>query len=219
MKYEAILFDIDGTLVDSTPAVEKVWNSWAASAGLDADAILAVSHGRRTRDTLAEFIPEENIAQAMADMRVIELAELHSVTALPGVRDILSALPTDRWAAVTSGDRELMVARLEASEVPVPHVLVDADDVAAGKPDPEGYLLAAAQLGVDPTRCLVVEDAPAGLQAGRAAGGGVLAVATSHPARELEGLGDAVVDTLADVEFIVDDDGITVVTSEQPRPN
>ncbi|GAB2497244.1 Sugar phosphatase YfbT [Corynebacterium atrinae] len=219
MKYDAILFDIDGTLVDSTPAVEKVWRTWAASAGVDADAIMAVSHGRRTRDTLAEFIPEEDIDQALADMRVVELAELHSVTALPGVRNLLTTLPPERWAAVTSGDRELMVARLEASEVPVPEILIDADDVATGKPDPEGYLLAAARLGFEPSRCLVVEDAPAGLKAGRAAGGGVLAVATSHPARELAGLGDAVVDTLLDVDFAIDDDGITVTSSEQPRPS
>lgn len=187
MIYEAILFDIDGTLVDSTSSVEYVWRTWAAANDLDGDHIMAISHGRRSRDTLAELIPEDRIGTALADMRVLELETMHTVRALPATVEILSALPRDRWAAVTSGDRPLMTARMEACGLPVPDVMVTSEEVTRGKPDPEGYLLAASRLGVDPRACLVIEDAPAGLQAGRAAGGGVLAVATSHDAAELGG--------------------------------
>lgn len=199
-EVEAILFDIDGTLVDSTPAVERTWRTWAADNGIDGDAIMAVSHGRRTADTLAEFIPADRIEQALQDIRVLELADMDSVVALPGAAEILGRLPGDRWAAVTSGGQELMRARLEAAGLPAPEVFIGAEDVTAGKPDPEGYLAAAAGLGVDPARCLVIEDAPAGLRAGRAAGAHVLAVATSHPAAELAGLGDAVVEKLSDLQ-------------------
>lgn len=115
------------------------------------------------------------------------MADLDSVVALPGAEDLLRSLPRDRWAAVTSGGRELMTARLQAAGLPVPDVLVAAEDVAVGKPDPAGYLLAAQRLGADPADCVVLEDAPAGLEAGRRAGCRVLAVATSHTPEQLAG--------------------------------
>ncbi len=183
---DAILFDIDGTLVDSTRTVERTWRAWAAQRGLPADEILAVCHGRRTEDTIADFLPEKERAEAVAALERLELDDLDEVViALPAAREILRMLPSDRWAAVTSGSGSLMRARLGAAELPVPEVLVAAEDVSAGKPDPQGYRRAAAGLGVDVTRCLVVEDAPAGLAAGRAAGALTIAVATSHPAEEL----------------------------------
>ena len=198
MRFEvqAILFDIDGTLVDSTPAVERTWRSWAAARGMD--AILAVSHGRRSEDTIADVLPPGQRAAAVVELEQMELDDLDSVVALPAAGELLAGLPPERWAAVTSGSRRLMRARLAAAGLPVPAVLVTADDVSQGKPDPAGYLLAAESLGFAAEHCLVVEDAPAGLQAGRAAGAHVLAVATSHPA---EGLGpaDAVV---ADLTFV-----------------
>jgi sugar-phosphatase len=166
---DAVLFDIDGTLVDSTGAVERTWRSWAATQGIDAEEILRVCHGRRTEDTVALFLPVERRQAAVAQLERLELADLKA----------------DRWAAVTSGSGVLMRARLAAAGLPVPEVLIAAEDVAAGKPDPEGYLRAAAALGRDAARCLVVEDAPAGIAAGRAAGARVLAVATSHTAAEL----------------------------------
>lgn len=182
---DAILFDIDGTLVDSTRTVERTWRVWAAQRGLPADEILAVCHGRRTEDTIADFLPEEERAEAVAALERLELDDLDEVIALPGAREVLRMLPSDRWAAVTSGSGSLMRARLHAAGLPVPEVLVAAEDVSAGKPDPQGYRRAAAGLDVDVTRCLVVEDAPAGLAAGRAAGALTIAVATSHPAEEL----------------------------------
>lgn len=218
---DAVLFDIDGTLVDSTPAVNRSWSAWAGDHGLDAERVLAVCHGRRSTDTIADVLPgisEEGLAAEAADLERRESSDMDGVTALPGAADLLaavSALSPVRWAAVTSGPRALMTARLRAAGLPEPEVLVTAEDVAVGKPDPEGYRQAASALRVDPARCLVVEDAPAGLAAGRAAGGGVLAVATSHPREELVALPpsaapDALVSNLTGVHVEKTDTGLTV---------
>lgn len=215
MRFEvqAILFDIDGTLVDSTPAVERTWRSWAAARGMDGEAILAVSHGRRSEDTIADVLPPGQRAAAVVELEQMELDDLDSVVALPAAGELLAGLPPERWAAVTSGSRRLMRARLAAAGLPVPAVLVTADDVSQGKPDPAGYLLAAESLGFAAEHCLVVEDAPAGLQAGRAAGAHVLAVATSHPA---EGLGpaDAVVADLTRVSVVAGAGGLVVTVRD-----
>lgn len=197
-EVEAVLFDIDGTLVDSTAAVERAWRTWAGRRGLDAERILQVCHGRRSQDTVASFLPREEVSSATAELGELEANDLGGVVALPGVREMLDGLPPTRWAAVTSGGRRLMLARLAAAGLPAPSVLVAAEDVETGKPHPEGYRTAAAALGVRIDRCLVVEDAPAGIAAGRAAGATVLAVCTSHDRGELEGLGaDAVVPDLS----------------------
>jgi sugar-phosphatase len=209
---EAILFDIDGTLVDSTAAVIRTWETWAAQRGIDAQEILRVCHGRRTEDTLALFLPAAQHAAAIAELGQLELADLDDVIALPGTQTLLPRLPRDRWAAVTSGSRHVMETRLAAAGLPIPDVLVSAEAVEVGKPDPEGYLKAAAALGRDIGRCLVVEDAPAGIQAGRAAGARVLAVATSHPAAELTAA-DAVVPDLTACEVEITPDALVVVTT------
>lgn len=196
MRFEidAILFDIDGTLVDSTPAVIRTWQAWASRRGLDAEAILRVSHGRRSEDTVAQFLPIEQRRAAVAELEQLELADLGDVVALPGTRSLLSGLPAGRWAAVTSGSRRLMRARLAAAGLPLPDVLIAAEDVTAGKPDPEGYLKAAAALGFSARRCLVVEDAPAGIAAGTAAGASTLAVSTSHDPAVLRSAHETIVD-------------------------
>lgn len=187
MRFEvqAILFDIDGTLVDSTPAVERAWTTLAERHGIDPERILRVCHGVRAEDTIARFLPESEREAAAAELRQLELADLGSVVALPGAAELVSALPAERWAAVTSGGRELMRARLAAGSIPLPRVLIAAEDVSVGKPDPEGYRKAAEELGWDIRQCLVIEDAPAGIEAGLAAGAATLAVATSHPPEEL----------------------------------
>lgn len=213
ISVDAVLFDIDGTLVDSTGAVERTWRYWGEAHGIDPEEILAVSHGRRSEDTIAMFLPESQVAEAAAELEELELADLDGVTALPATRELLSALPAERWAAVTSGSRRLMGTRLEAAGLPVPEVLVTADDVTVGKPDPQGYLKAAAALGHDPARCLVVEDAPAGVGAGLAAGAAVLAVATSHKRVDLEGLGAAeVIDNLTFCTLETGPDGLILCT-------
>ncbi len=199
MRFEvdAVLCDIDGTLVDSTGAVVRTWRAWAARYDVDIEALLAVCHGRRDVDTIADFLPEPQRADAVAVHEALELGDLEDVVALPGAGLLLAALPPTRWAAVTSGPRRLMEARLLAAGLPVPDVMVTAGDVGRGKPDPEGYLLAARLLEVDPGRTLVIEDAPAGIDAGRAAGAAVLAVATSHPVDELSSAHHAVRDLRA----------------------
>ena len=208
---EALLFDIDGTLVDSTPVVERTWNTWASRHGLDVNAILAVCHGRRTEDTVAEFLPESECAAGAAELTQLELDDLDGVVALPAVLDLLMKLPPDRWAAVTSGSQELMRARLTVAGLPIPPVLIAAEDVTHGKPDPEGYMKAAAALGRTPSNCLVIEDAPAGLVAGLASGARVLAVATSQ-SPDVLGSAHAVIPDLTYCTIAATDTGIRVET-------
>lgn len=206
----ALLFDIDGTLVDSTAAVTRTWTTWATRHALDPAAILRVCHGRRGEDTVAMFLPEHaDRAASVVKLEQLDLNDLDGVVALPGAEALLSSLPADRWAAVTSGGRRLMKRRLEAAGLPVPSVLVSAESVRYGKPDPQGYRLAASRLGVDVTRCLVLEDAPAGIEAGRRAGATVLAVATSHQAGEL-GEADIVVPDLTACAVQPHDRGLLV---------
>jgi sugar-phosphatase len=206
----AILFDIDGTLVDSTAAVERSWRTWAEEYSVDPDEVVRVCHGRRTEDVVAQFLSLQQRAAAIARELALELADLDGVVALPGSRYVLDALPRGCWAAVTSGERSLMTARLQAADLPVPQTLIGAEDVSAGKPSPEGYLKAAAALGFHSQDCLVVEDSPAGINAGRAAGAPVLAVTTSHDPAELVGA-DVIVKNLSCVSVELTERGVAVV--------
>ena len=171
----AVLLDMDGTLVDSDAAVERAWTGWAAEHGVDPDAVLAIAHGSPPEPTVARMLPgldAQAVARAAARQMDLQYDDLSDVVAAPGMDALLAAL--DRlalpWAVVTSADARLARARLGAAGVPEPPLLVTVEDVRVGKPDPEGYLLAAARLDVDPSRCLVVEDAGPGVAAGRAAG-------------------------------------------------
>lgn len=169
---QALLFDMDGTLIDSTEAVERTWRRFAARHGLDAAEILAGAHGQRTVETVAEHAPPgTDVAAETAWLVAQDVADTRGTVALPGAAELLAALPRGRWALVTSAGRELAERRMAAAGLPLPEVLVSADDVRRGKPDPEGYRTAAARLGTDPRATVVFEDAEAGLLAGRAAGG------------------------------------------------
>ncbi|GAA0242095.1 hexitol phosphatase HxpA [Actinomadura nitritigenes] len=181
----AVLFDVDGTLVDSTPLVEAAARVWAAEYGLDAGDFLSGAHGRRTSDRVADFLPADRVAAATARLDALEAERTGGITALPGALALLTAMSGMPWAMVTSMDKEQLRVRTGVAGVPLPPVVITAEDVARGKPDPSGYLLAADRLGVDPAACVVVEDAPAGIAAGRAAGATVLAVGTSHDRAEL----------------------------------
>jgi sugar-phosphatase len=178
------LFDIDGTLVDSSAVVERAWRQVAEEFGLDGDLVVANCHGRRSMDTVEEFFAPDDRAAAQVRIDALELAD-REVTACRGAAGLLATLDGQPWAAVTSGPRQLMTARLAAAGLPRPKVLVTAEDVRHGKPAPDGYLMAARALGVAATDCVVVEDSPAGVDAGKAAGALVAAVTTTHLADAL----------------------------------
>jgi sugar-phosphatase len=179
---DAILFDMDGTLVDSNACVEATWRAWAARHGLDADALLQDAHGRQNQETIQRVAPHLNTPEERAQLRRAE-EECREVVEVPGARALLASLAPERWAVVTSAWRRLAEIRLECAGLPLPRVLVTADQVSHSKPHPEGYLLAAERLGTVPARCVVIEDAPVGIEAGRAAGMCVIGVATTY-ARE-----------------------------------
>lgn len=164
----AVLFDCDGVLVDSDASVSSAWRRWAVAQGLDPGEVSDLVHGRRAADTVAVLLPPERRAEAELMINTYEVDDAAAVTAIAGAVDLVATVPS--WAVVTSGRRELALARLRAAGLPVPDVLVTADDVQHGKPHPEGYLAAAAGLGIDPADTIVVEDAAAGIAAARAAG-------------------------------------------------
>ncbi|MCX5206150.1 HAD-IA family hydrolase [Streptomyces sp. NBC_00237] len=167
----ALLFDMDGTLIDSTAVIERTWHAFAGKHGLDAERVLAYSHGRRTEETVAAFAPAGvDIAAEAARLVAQEVVDTEGIVAVPGAAELLASLPRESWALVTSAGRELAEARMGAAGLPVPPVVVSADDVTAGKPSPEGYLAAAGRLGVPPHETIVFEDAEAGVLAARASG-------------------------------------------------
>lgn len=178
---------MDGVLLDSRPVVERTWRRWAARTGLDADAILRVAHGRRSRDTVREQAPHLDVAREVAWLDAAELDDVAGIVPVRGAAELLASLPPDAWAVYTSCGRELALKRLACTGTPVPAVLVTSEDVANGKPAPDGWLHAAGQLGVDPRDCVVVEDAPPGIRAARAMGARVIAVTTTHAAEQLAG--------------------------------
>ncbi|MDF1502743.1 HAD-IA family hydrolase [Roseisolibacter sp. H3M3-2] len=184
----ALLFDLDGVLVDSTACIERTWREWAARHALDADAVLRLAHGRRALETVRRAAPhldDTEVAAEAAALAAHEARETTGVLEVPGAAALLRGLPPERWAVVTSGVRAVAEHRLRHVGLPIPPIMVCADEVAHGKPHPEGYLAAAARLGFAAAECVVVEDAPAGLAAARAAGVQALAVATTHAPADL----------------------------------
>lgn len=196
LRCAAILFDLDGVLVDSAACVEKSWRDWAARHGLEANRILEVAHGRRTTETIPLIAPHLNVDEEVAALAVIESGTTEGVHEVPGARELVESLPPNAWAVVTSGVRSVATLRMRHTGLPVPRVLVCADEIERGKPDPQGYLVAAERLGVQPAMCVVVEDTPPGLQAARAAGMRSIGIAGTYPAAELS-LADHVVSQLA----------------------
>ena len=178
---------MDGTLVDSRAAVERSWREWAAPRGLDADALIRLAHGRRSRETLAEVLPPSQVEAATAELDAAELVNNEGVVAIPGALELIESLSPDSWAVVTSAGPELAEIRLRAAGIPAVPVLVTSEDVIRGKPDPEGYHFAAQRLGVEASACVVFEDAPPGISAGLAAGARVVALSTTQPLARLAG--------------------------------
>ncbi len=199
------MFDLDGVLVDSTPAVVSAWRRWAKARGIDPDHILNVAHGRRTVETIRMVAPELDAEAEARELESMEVENLEDVHQVEGARELLASLPEDRWAVVTSGTKPLATRRMEHMDLPIPNILVSAEDVSIGKPDPEAYLKGAHLAGVSPQECLVVEDAPSGISAGKAAGMTVVAVATTHQSDELADA-NAVTQSLSNIRVSIENE-------------
>jgi len=196
IRCRGVLFDLDGVLVDSTPAVARVWAGWAHEHGFDPDEVVKKAHGRPSIATIRELLPHGDHAAENREVERREIADIEDVVPLPGAMELLQALPLDRWAIVTSCTRALAAMRIGAAGLPKPKQMVTSTDVQHGKPDPEPYLKGAQILGVPAADCLVIEDAPAGIRAGKAAGARVLALRTTASDAELQQAG---------ADWIVDD--------------
>ena len=196
IRCRGVLFDLDGVLVDSTPAVTRVWAGWARTHGFDPDEVVKKAHGRPSIATIRELLPGADHAAEDREVERREIADIEGVVPLPGAVELLQALPQERWAIVTSCTRVLAGVRITAAALPKPKYLVTSTDVKRGKPDPEPYLKGAELLGVPASKCIVIEDAPAGVRAGKAAGARVLALRTTASDAELHQAG---------ADWIVDD--------------
>jgi sugar-phosphatase len=206
---KAILFDMDGVLMDSTPSVERVWRTWAAKYGLDQERIASLAHGRRSIETIRAVAPQLDAEKENIVVEQMEIDDKEGVTALPGAAELLAHLPPDRFAIVTSATRPLAVARLGYAGIPVSRHMITANDVIHGKPSPEPFLKGAALLGFAPVDCLVFEDSPAGIASARSAGMKAIALQTTYPADQLQAA-HAIIGDLADVKATLRDGHITL---------
>ena len=200
LNCQAILFDLDGTLVESTLFIERLWQDWAMQHGVTAQRMSEVMHGRRANEIIHIVAPHLSIRDEVYTLETDEISRMDGMRTYAGARELLSSLPIRQWAIVTSGSLRVANARLDYAKLPRPQVFITADDVEAGKPAPDAYLLAAERLHVKPADCVVVEDAPAGIQAGKAAGMKVIGIASSHSIDELS-QADVVVQQLTDIRL------------------
>jgi mannitol-1-/sugar-/sorbitol-6-phosphatase len=199
----ALLFDLDGVLVDSTPAVARVWNAWAQQHGFNGDEVVKRAHGRPSLTTIRELLPDGDHESEDREVERREIEDVSDVVPLPGASQLLRNLPPSAWTIVTSCTRKLAHVRIAAAGLPTPRVLITSSDIKRGKPDPEPYLRGAEVLQVSPQECVVVEDAPAGIRSGKAAGARVLALRTTSQDAELLSAGaDWIVDDLSKVSFL-----------------
>lgn len=210
--FAGVIFDMDGTLVDSIPAMVRSWTTWAIEHGVTAEQLQGF-HGVPAAGVIASLLPADQVEQALVRISELEESDVDGVIPLPGAQQALADLSSGHVAMATSCHLRLATARIAAAGLTPPEVLVTVDDVARGKPAPDPFLLAAERLGVPPADCLVVEDAPKGVEAARAAGCSVLAVLVTTPADLL--LADAVVPNLSAVRFVPGPDGIRVEPTDQ----
>ena len=196
-----VLFDLDGVLIDSNPAVDRVWSGWAMEHGLDPEELIRAAHGRPSITTIREYIPEEFAEAENREVERREIADIEGIVPLPGVMELLRVIPAERWAIVTSGTYALANVRIKAAGLPTPKNLVTSSDIINGKPDPEPYLKGAAKLGLAAKDCVVLEDAGAGVRSGRAAGARVIGVrsTTTSDAELMDAGADWLVNNCADV--------------------
>jgi mannitol-1-/sugar-/sorbitol-6-phosphatase len=206
---KAILFDLDGVLVNSAECVERTWRNWAARHCIDPEKVIAYAHGRRTIETVQLVAPELSVDAELATLEHSEAMTSEGVYEIPGARELLEMLPADRWAVVTSGVRAVAEFRVRYTRLPTPSIMICAEEISRGKPDPEGYLTAAARLGRSTEDCIVIEDAPAGIEAAHNAGMRAIAIASTYPAHYL-GEAAAVVEQLSDLTMVYDGEQILI---------
>ncbi|MFZ0808682.1 MAG: HAD family hydrolase [Candidatus Sulfotelmatobacter sp.] len=199
----ALLFDLDGVLIDSTPAVARVWGRWAVAHGFNPDEVVANAHGRPSIATIREYLPDSDYEAENLIVESGELEDLDGVVPLPGAVELLARLPENRWTIVTSCTRALAEVRIRAAGLPLPATMVTSTDIMHGKPDPEPFLKGAAKLGFGAADCIVVEDAPAGIRSGKAAGAKVIAVKTTAAEPVLRAAGaDWIVSDCSHVQLV-----------------
>jgi mannitol-1-/sugar-/sorbitol-6-phosphatase len=201
-RVAAVLFDLDGVLVESREATERVWLAWAQINSIEEGALRSAMHGVRSGDVVRALRPDLDAVAEADEIERRQAEDVDGLMAIPGAVAALGALKGDRVAVVTSGTRPLALARLAAVGIEPPSVIVFADDVSRGKPDPEGYLTAARRLGADPAEALVVEDAPPGIEAAKAAGMAAVALPSTHTREEL-GRADVVLDSLEELPALL----------------
>jgi sugar-phosphatase len=196
----ALLFDMDGVLIDSTPAVARVWRQWAIERGFDPEEVVHKAHGRPSLSTVRDYLPDADHLAENREIERREMEDLEGVVPWPGALELLGSLPNDRWAIVTSCTRPLAELRLRFAGLPRPTHFITSDDIVHGKPAPDPYRKGAEMLGFAPEECVVVEDVPAGVLSGKAAGTRVAALCTTMPEQELREAGaDWVLDNCADI--------------------
>lgn len=198
---QAVLFDLDGVLVDSTPCVTRVWSDWAVEHGLDPEYVVHVAHGQKAIETVRKVAPQLDAQREFEEVERREINDTDGLRVLPGAKELLTALTLERYTIVTSGTRRLAIKRLEVAGLPVPPKIVTADDVQRGKPDPEPYLRGAQVLGFPATDCLVFEDAPSGIRSALAAGATAIAVPTTYAADQLTAA-TSIISSLAEVTLL-----------------
>jgi len=201
LECDAILFDLDGVLIDSTSCITRHWQEWTRQHGLETTAVMQVAHGLRTVETIRLVAPHLDAEKEAERFTAVEVVDTEGVEAIEGALPLLEGLPEGVWAIVTSGSNELAKARLKRAGLPIPQTLVSGDDVRQGKPAPEPYLVGAKRLGKAVERCVVIEDAPAGIEAARAAGMEVIGITATHCREELEC--EVIVDRLSALCIVV----------------
>jgi mannitol-1-/sugar-/sorbitol-6-phosphatase len=211
---KGILFDMDGVLVSSIESVVRSWRRWAELYKLPNAETFEIPHGVRAKDIIETLLPDVDSQEAVRVIEDIEVEDVADLRVLPGVKTLLESLPLERWAIVTSSTRRLLLARLGAAGLPVPQRIISGDDVERGKPDPEPYRRGAELLGLRPKECVVLEDAPSGVRAGKQAGCRVLGVLGTHSAEELHEA-DWVVGSLEGLAVTVDPSGLELQFSPE----
>jgi sugar-phosphatase len=216
IHFAALLFDMDGVLISSTPAVARVWRRWAIEHGFNPEEVVARAHGRPSLTTVREYLPNADHEAENREVERREIEDLEGVIPLPGALDLLASLPADRWTIVTSCTRPLAEVRIRAAGLPLPKKLITSNDITHGKPHPEPYLKGAAVLGFPPAECIVLEDVPAGVRAGKAAGAKVIAFKTTVEDKVLREAGaDWILNNCANIRLLNRNQGLNLALTEE----